>query len=137
VARAGDRGTERVDHDRAGDATVGGDPQGVAGVVVQPGQDLDLDAGAEAVVGEVGLPALVGLVGLESDIRRPGTLLRGWRDQAVAAQRAVDRRSRHTQPMVVLEVPGDRVGAGIKALAGQLPAQFDDQLDRGLADCGG
>ena len=32
----------------------------VAGVVVEPGQDLDVGAVGEAVVGEVGLPALVG-----------------------------------------------------------------------------
>ena len=39
--------TERVEHDRAGDPLVGGDRQGVAGVVVEPGEDLDVDAGAE------------------------------------------------------------------------------------------
>ena len=36
----GDRGAEGVHHDGAGDAAVGGDRQGVAGVVVEPGQDL-------------------------------------------------------------------------------------------------
>ena len=44
---------------------VGGDGQGVAGVVVEPGEDLDVDAVGEAVVGEVGLPGFVGLFGWE------------------------------------------------------------------------
>ena len=51
---------EDVDHDRAGDPGVGGDRQGVAGVVIDPAQDLDVGAVGEAGVGEVGLPALVG-----------------------------------------------------------------------------
>jgi phosphohistidine swiveling domain-containing protein len=130
----GDGGPERVDHDRAGDASVGGDRQGVAGVVVQPRQDLDIDAGAQPVVGEVGLPHLVGLLSGEPDIRRPGAFLRGWRDQALTAQRSIDRRSRHPQLMVMLEVPGDGVGAGIEALGGQLATELDDQLDRGAGD---
>jgi hypothetical protein len=37
-------------------------------VVVEPGEDLDVGAVGEAVVGEVGLPGLVGLFGLESDV---------------------------------------------------------------------
>ena len=35
-------------HDRAGDPAVGGDGQGVAGVVVEPGQDLGVGAGRRA-----------------------------------------------------------------------------------------
>ena len=65
---------ERVEHDRAGDAEVGGDRQCVAGVVVEPGEDLDVDAVGESVVGEVGLPGFVGLVGFEADVGRLGSL---------------------------------------------------------------
>ena len=36
---------ERLTHDGAGDPQVGGDREGVAGVVVEPGQDLDVGAG--------------------------------------------------------------------------------------------
>jgi hypothetical protein len=43
-----------------GDALVDADVQGHSGVVIEPGDDLGVDAGGEAVVGEVGLPALVG-----------------------------------------------------------------------------
>jgi hypothetical protein len=47
--------------------------QDVAGVVVQPGDDLGVVAGCaarvgQAVVGEVGLPGLVGLVGLRPSL---------------------------------------------------------------------
>jgi hypothetical protein len=56
----GDRGAERRQDDRAGDRGVGGSVQGVAGVVVQPGEDLGVGGVGEPVVGEVGLPGLVG-----------------------------------------------------------------------------
>ena len=36
---------EGVSHDRPGDAGVGADVQGVAGMVVEPGDDLDVSAG--------------------------------------------------------------------------------------------
>jgi len=41
-------------------------------VVIDPAQDLHLGSASHAVVGEVGLPALVGQLGGESDIRRLG-----------------------------------------------------------------
>ena len=64
---------EGAQHDRAGDPVVDGDREGVAGAVVEPGQDLGVGAGSavgsgEPVVGEVGLPALVGHRGLEADV---------------------------------------------------------------------
>ena len=58
--------------DGAGDAPVGGDGQGVAGMVVEPGDDLGCGACGERPVAEVGLPHLVGQIGLEADIGRPG-----------------------------------------------------------------
>ena len=69
-----DGGAEGVDDDRAGDPEVGGERQGVAGVVVEPGQDLGCRPGGERVVGEVGLPHLVGLLGFEADVGRAGPL---------------------------------------------------------------
>ena len=68
-------GGEGVDDDWAGDASVGGDRQGVAGVVVEPGEDFGVGAVGEAVVGEVGLPGLVGLFSLEADVGRTGSFL--------------------------------------------------------------
>ena len=72
---------ERFKDDGAGDAAVGGDRQRVAGVVVEPVEDLHMGAVGEPPVGEVGLPALIGLLGGEPDIRRLGPLLRGGGDQ--------------------------------------------------------
>ena len=69
IAVLGSGFAEGGQHDRAGDPGVGGDVQGVAGVVVEPGEDLDTSVpSGEPVVGEVGLPGLVRLVGLEPDV---------------------------------------------------------------------
>lgn len=70
------RGEEGGVHDRCGDSGVGGEVQGVAGVVVEPGDDLGGGAVGEAVVGDVGLPGLVGLVGLEAEVGGLRSLLR-------------------------------------------------------------
>ena len=51
-----------------------GDRQGVAGVVVEPGQELDVAAIGGAMMGGVGLPGLVRLLSGESDVGRLGFL---------------------------------------------------------------
>ena len=118
-----------VHHDRAGDPAVGGDRQGVAGVIVEPGQDLDVGAVGEAVVGEVGLPGLVRLVGFEADVGGAGPLLGLRGDQPGAVQGAVDRGS---------VTPG--AGGGARGASGSCPSRrpgpgrrgvggADDQLD--------
>ena len=43
---------ELGEHDRSGDAVVGGDSQGVSGAVVKPGQDLGVKPGASVGAGE-------------------------------------------------------------------------------------
>jgi hypothetical protein len=63
-------GAELRYHDRAGDPAVRSDPQRVPGVVIEPGQDLGIGPIREWVVGEVGLPALVGLLGGEPQVGR-------------------------------------------------------------------
>jgi len=55
----GARVEEGVDHDGAGDVVVGGDGEGVAGVVIEPGEDLGVGAIGQAPMGEVALPALI------------------------------------------------------------------------------
>ena len=65
---------------------VGGHVQGVAAVVVQPGQDLGVTGGCgvgagERVVGEVRLPALVRQLGLEPLVGGLGALGGLWGDQ--------------------------------------------------------
>ncbi len=108
-------------------------------MVIDPRQDLDVDAIGEAVVGEVGLPGFVGLLGLETDVRRLRFLLRFRADQVGAPDDAVDRRSGQLDLVVVFEVPDDRVGAGIQTGSSELLAESDHDLDdfsrRGIRSC--
>ena len=69
-AMGGNGFPEGAEDDPSGDPAVGGDRQGLAGVVIQPGEDLGAGPVGEPIVGEVGLPALVGLVGLEANVGR-------------------------------------------------------------------
>jgi len=68
-----------------------GERDRVAGVVVDPAQDLDVGVVGESPVGEVGLPALIRQVGLEPDVGRAWPLLRLDLGAAVTAQGPVDR----------------------------------------------
>jgi hypothetical protein len=89
----------------SGDGPVGGDRECVAGVVVEPGEDLDVGPVGEAVVGEVGLPGLVRLLGLEADV--------GGASVSSSALRPRDRRGARSgrswlatrDVVVVFEVP--------------------------------
>ena len=121
---------ERREHDRAGDRAVGGHRQGVAGAVVEPREDLHIgalldasDAAAvgdvagavlEPVVGEVGLPGLVRLLGLEPDVGALRAFGRVGRDGTGPGQDPVDRGPRQDRGVVVGEVPVDRVGACVQ-----------------------
>ncbi|MEI2809084.1 MAG: hypothetical protein V9F00_02395 [Nocardioides sp.] len=127
---------EGLEHDPSGDPGVGGDVQGVAGVVVEPGDDLGVAARAagwsgvvEAVVGEVGLPGLVGLLGGEADVGGLGPFLWLGFDEVVPGQDPRDGADRDLDVVVVFQVPGQRVGAGIETSLDQLFAQRDDQVD--------
>ena len=109
---------ECLEHDRGGDP--GADVQGVAGAVVEPGDDLHIGAGSavgvgEAVVGEVGLPGLVGHGGFETDVGRLRSFLGLGGDQPGASQVAADGRSRHPVPVGMLEMPGDGLGAVVQS----------------------
>ena len=116
-------------HDRAGDAAVGGDRQRVAGVVVDPAQDFGVGVIGEPPVGEVGLPAFVGLFGGEPDVGGLGAPLRCWCHQACGAQVAMDGVDRHDQAVVMPKVPGDSARPVVEPFAGQRLPQFDDQSD--------
>lgn len=61
-------GAEGLDHGGATHPEPGGDVRGIAGLVVQPGEDLDIGAISQPVVGEVRLPGLVRQLGLEPDV---------------------------------------------------------------------
>jgi hypothetical protein len=105
---------EGVRHGGAGDWLVGGDRQGVAGVVIQPGEDLAVGPVGQVPVGEVRLPALIRDGGLESDVGRTRPLLGLRCDQARGQQSTPDRRHRHRQLVTVGQVPGDGLGAGVE-----------------------
>src|SRR5690554_5828521 len=109
----GGGGAEGGGDDLGGDRVVGGDREGVAGVVVEPGEDLDVGAVGQAVVGEVGLPGLVGQGGLESDVGGFGALLRLRADQPGSGQVAADGGHCHADAVVVFQVSVVGVGAGV------------------------
>jgi hypothetical protein len=62
-----DDGPEHLDHHGAGDGLMGGDRDGVAGVIVQEAEDLHVAAVGKASVGDVRLPALIGELRDEAD----------------------------------------------------------------------
>ncbi len=98
------------DDDGAGDAVVGGDRDRVAGVVVEPAEDFDVGAVGEPPVGEVGLPAFVGLFGGEADVGRFGPFLWCWVRPGRPRRRwRLIEAARHLQLVVVFQVPGDGV----------------------------
>ena len=88
-----DRGAEGGHDVLAGDRGVGGQAQGVAGVVIEPGQDLGVGAVGQGPVGEVGLPALVGQVGLEAQVAAFRAFAGFGGDQPFAGQDPPDRRT--------------------------------------------
>ena len=129
-----DRLSEAGDDQGAGDGGVGGDAQGVAGTVVEPGQDLDVGTWptvgtGQPVVGEVGLPALVGEVCLEAGVGGLGALGGRRYDEAVAGQVAADGGGRDAKVVDVSEVPGDGLGAGVESSRRQVATQLEDQGD--------
>jgi len=129
---AGNGVAEFGQDDGGGDAVVSGQGQGVAGVVVDEVQDFGVGAISEPPVGEVGLPAFVGLFGGEADVGGLGPFVRGGGDQPGCGEVAVNGGARDSDAVVMLEVPGNGLGAVIEPFAGQFAAQRDDQLDGGL-----
>lgn len=120
----------------AGDAVVGGDREGVAGVVVEEVEDFDVGAVGQAPVGEVGLPAFVGLFGGEADVGGLGSFLGLGSDHSGGVQVAADGVDRDGQAVAVVQVPGDGLWAVVEAVAGQFGAQRHDQVDGGLCQPG-
>ena len=83
------------------------------GVVVEAVEDLDAAAVGELPVGAVGLPELVGELGLEADPGRARALVRLRRDQPLAREDAPDGCHRGCAAEFQTEVMGDRVRAGV------------------------
>lgn len=116
-------------------AGVGGAAQQIPRVVIEPVQNFDIGAVGQMPVGEVRLPAGVGLGGLEADIgaARSFTWLAG--DQPGLVQDAADRRCRGGLQAFVFQMPGNGDRAGVMALTGQLGAQSDHPVAN--LRCGG
>ena len=123
---------EGVDHDRAGHSAVSGDRDRVAGVVIDPAQDLDLAVVGEAPVGEIGLPHLIGQFRLEADVGRTRSFLGLRGDPTVTIQDAVHRRPRDPQVVVMSEMPDDLVGARVVTTGDKSVTDRHDQLHRRL-----
>jgi hypothetical protein len=82
-----------------------------------------------STVGEVGLPAFVGLVGGEPDVEGFRAFLGGGGDQAGGGQMSVDGADRDGDVVVVGQVPGNGLGSVVEAFARQLRAQRHNQSD--------
>jgi hypothetical protein len=95
---------------------------------VEEVQDLDVDTGGQAVVAEVGLPHLVGHLGFEPQVGRAGPLARFGGDLGMAVQDPPHRRRRHRDPVMLVQVPANRLRARVEALFGQPLAQPQDQF---------
>jgi hypothetical protein len=61
-------------------------------VIIEPVEDLDVAAVGQGPVGDIGLPAFIGLLGLETDVGAFGPFTRPRGDQGVVVQDAPDRR---------------------------------------------
>ena len=108
---------------------------GQAGVVVDDVEDLDVGVVGQLAVGDVGLPALVGLGGLESSPRGAGSFLGLCGDESAAAQDPPN--SRHGRSFgdgrIGVQMGGDGFGAGVEPLSVEGLAQPHDgvfDLDR-------
>ena len=118
----------------AGDAAVGGAGQQVSGVVVEPVEDLGVGAVGQSPVGEVGLPAFVGLLGGEADVGAAwGVCVAGGRSGHDGAGCGGSWRSRGPAALAG-EVPLQGGRAGVEALGGETFAQRHDRRDDLVGD---
>ena len=127
AVRVAGRG-EGGDHVVARDPPEHRAPEQVAGVVVEPADDLDAAPVREAPVGEVGLPDLVGRRGLEPDPGAPGPLVRLGDDETRGVEGPADGRGRRDRQGLAPEVPRDRDRPGVEPLARELRPEGNDPL---------
>jgi hypothetical protein len=112
-------------------SAVRGHRQGVAGVIVDEAQDLGVGGISQPPVGEIGLRAFVGQLGGKPDVGGLGAVVGCLGDQSCAGRVAADGGRRHGQLMMMLQVPGDGVGAVVESFAAELCAQLDNEINRG------
>ena len=102
--------------------------QQVAGVVIEPVEDLHIGPVSQPAVDEVRLPHLVGLGHLEAHIGRSRALARLGNDQPGLVQDPADRGGRRDSQAFALQMPGDRDRPGVQPLGAQRLAQLDHPL---------
>jgi hypothetical protein len=128
VAGCGERGHHVV----AADPPEDGAGEQVAGVVVEPGADLDLAPVGQAPVGEIGLPQLVGRRGLEAPPGAARALARLGHDQPGGVEDAPDGRGRRGRQALAPEVPGNGGRARVQAPGSELDPQGNDPVAHGI-----
>jgi hypothetical protein len=122
-------GPEAGDHIRAGGMAAGIAAHTKPRVVIDNVQDRDLVAVGQLPMGDVGLPAFVGLLGAKRAPAGPGPLLRLRSDKATSGTRSAKSSTpRHHSPTTAsrepaCQVSGDGLCAHIQTLLGQLLAQ--------------
>ena len=104
----------------------GGAGQQQPGVVVEPVQDLHVGAVGQRPVGDVGLPAFVGLLGGEAEVAALRAFVRLRGDEPAGGQDPPDRRDRRGVPMPHLKVSRDRRRAGLVPVLVEVLADRDD-----------
>jgi hypothetical protein len=95
-------------------------------VVVKEVEDLHVGAVGEGPVGDVELPALVGLLGGEPQIAALGALVGLGGDEALGGQDPPDRGDGWRRAVPLFKVERDRRRAGLMAAAVEVLADLDD-----------
>jgi len=98
------------------------------GVVVEDVEDLHLAPAGQSPVGDVGLPAFVGLGRFEPHEAALGSFVRLRGHEPAGGQDPPDRGDRRRLPVALGQVERDGGGAGLVAAAVELLAQRDDQV---------
>jgi hypothetical protein len=127
AVQGGDGAVGAVDG-RGGEHRSGEAAETEAGVVVDPVEDLGVGAVGEEPVGDVGLPALVGLSGLESDAAALGSLVRLRDDEAAGGEDPPDRGHRRAGTVPPGQMGGDGGRAGLVAVPVEAFADGDDLI---------
>ena len=83
---------------------------------------------------EISLPRFVGLLSLETDVRAFRPFGRLGSDQALSGQVPGDGGPGDGELVGVLQVPSDRVRAGVQSTPGQVFTDRHDQLDHARTD---
>src|SRR5580704_3096488 len=97
-------------------------------VVIEPIEDLHVGFVSQPPVDEIRLPHLIRLRRLKTDVAASGALA-GLRDyQPGVMQNPPDRRGRQDPKLLPLEVPADRLRAGIQPVRGQRSTQLEHSL---------